>query len=163
MERTSGDGASGVYSAPELLEKGAVPDFRSDQFSLSVVWYEMLTLAIPYDGAGGRAGLAAIRSAFANKLLPPSKLANTKKEGMPRGLWRHIDAAICRGLALDPKGRFPSPRDWLNALDDIHYEFRRRTRLGGFNRVIADWLGNVVGYFPRRRPSDTTVEVDGDE
>jgi len=151
MKRTTGDGASGVYSAPELLEEGTVPDFRSDQFSLSVVWYEMLTLAIPYDGAGGKAGVSTMRSAFANKLLPPSKLAKRSQEGTPRGLWRHIDAAVCRGLALDPEGRFPSPRDWLNALDDIHYEFRQRKRLRGFNRVIADWLSKIVGYFPRPR------------
>ena len=53
--RTGGDGVSGPYSAPELLlESPTTPDFRSDQFSLSVIWYELLTGEIPFDGAGGK-------------------------------------------------------------------------------------------------------------
>ena len=55
-KRTAGDGASGIYSAPELLFDGRKPDFRSDQFSISVVWYQLLTGQIPYDGVGGKAG-----------------------------------------------------------------------------------------------------------
>lgn len=145
--RADGDGISGAYSPPELLEQGATPDFRSDQFSLSVVWYELLTLEIPYDGAGGRAGLAALRSAFASKLVPPSQARRKGGRGVPRGLWNLIDGAVCRGLALDPVGRFPSPRAWLDALDEIHYEFRRRGRLGVVNRLVAEWLEKLVGSF----------------
>ncbi len=153
--RGTGDGASGVYSPPELLDASCTPDFRADQFSLSVVWYELMTLTIPYDGAGGRAGVGSMRKVFAEKLAPPSRTAS--QTGVPRGLMRLIDKTVCRGLALDPAGRFPSPRDWLNALDDIHHEFRRRRRLGGINRVVTNWLEKIVGYFSNRGDKDTTT------
>lgn len=70
-----GDGISRgdatVYNSPELLLFGKrlnppkespdqsmhlLPDFRSDLFSISVIFYEMLTEKIPYKDMGGKAG-----------------------------------------------------------------------------------------------------------
>jgi serine/threonine protein kinase len=148
-QRTAGDGVSGVYTAPEILEQGAVPDFRSDQFSVSVVWYELLTGQIPYDAAGGNAGLAATRQAFENKFVPPSRIAAKMGDASPAA-WRLIDEALGRGLALDRDGRYPSRREWLDALDEIHAMFRSRRGLFGWNRFVADWL---TKFSAGRRPA----------
>ncbi|RIK76988.1 MAG: hypothetical protein DCC67_13190 [Planctomycetota bacterium] len=142
--RTPGDGASGPYTAPELLETQTTPDFRSDQFSLSVVWYELLTGQVPYDGAGGKAGLADLRAALAGTLIPPSRIPRANGH-VPKGLWKALDGAVCRGLALAPNDRFAQRRTWLDALDEIHVEFRQRQKLGGINRRVADWLGKWLG------------------
>ena len=53
--RSLGDGVSEFYSAPEQLRDNRFADFRSDQFSASVVFYELLTLDLPYEGLGGKA------------------------------------------------------------------------------------------------------------
>lgn len=138
-KRTAGDGVSGPYSAPELIDAGKTPDFRSDQFSVSVIWYELLTGEIPFDGAGGKAGLPEMRRAFAGKLIPPSRVAR-HAGNVPRGLWKKIDDALCRGLAFEPQARFADRRSWLDALDEIHFSFREKRRLGGFNRRVVEFL-----------------------
>lgn len=143
-KRTAGDGVSGPYSAPELIGAATTADFRSDQFSLSVIWYELLTGEIPYDGAGGKAGIEGMREAFAGKLVPPSRCAR-HAGNVPRGLWRAIDDAVCRGLSLEPRERFPERRSWLDALDEIHLALRQRKRLGGFNRRVVDFLMRWTG------------------
>lgn len=143
-KRTAGDGASGPYTAPELLETQTTPDFRSDQFSVSVVWYELVTGQLPYDGAGGKAGLAAMRIALANTLIPPSRMPRAKDD-VPKGLWNAIDGGVCRGLSLAPNDRFPQRRAWLDALDEIHGAFRQGQKLGGINRRVADWLTRWLG------------------
>jgi serine/threonine-protein kinase len=144
-KRTAGDGASGAYTAPELLETQNTPDFRSDQFSLSVVWYELLTGQVPYDGAGGKAGLEDMRAALANTLIPPSRILR-RNGNVPQGLWKAMDGAVCRGLALTPNERFPQRRAWLDAFDEIHVEFRQRQKLGGINRRIVEWLTKRLGH-----------------
>jgi eukaryotic-like serine/threonine-protein kinase len=67
-------------------------DERTDQYSLAALSYELLT---------GRRPLG---------LFPPPSRSN------PR-LSRELDAAILRGLAEEPKDRFPSVRDFVAALD----------------------------------------------
>jgi len=142
MTRDPGDGVSGVYTAPELL-MGGIPSARSDQFSVSVVWYEMLTRELPYDGVGGKAGLPTYRTTLEGKLIPPSELAKNAGH-VPRGLWKQIDSAVCQGLALDPDRRFPSRRPWLDALDQVQDEFRRRGTLRGWNLKVVDFLTRRV-------------------
>lgn len=59
IERTArrelGDGFHASYAAPELQGATGVIDGRADQFSASVVLYEMLTGQLPYQW-GGKAG-----------------------------------------------------------------------------------------------------------
>ena len=143
-QRSAGDGASGIYSVPELLFEGRTPDFRSDQFSVSVIWYQLLTGQIPYDGVGGKAGTPDRERVFAGKLISPSQSPAPSRD-VPRGLWKAIDDAVCRGLALNPENRFPDRRAWLNALDEIYVGFRRRNKLSGFNREVVELLSKITG------------------
>lgn len=137
--RDSGDGVSGAYAAPELQIEGGIPSFRSDQFSLSVIWYELLTGRLPYDGCGGRAGLPSQREALEATLVPPGRSARSGGP-VPRGLWSLIDATVCRGLAIEPDQRFPDRSAWLTPLDEIHHQFQRRRTLSGWNLRVVNWL-----------------------
>jgi len=142
-QKSPGDGVSIPYAAPEQLFSGGTPDFRSDIFSLSVVLYELLTLEIPFDGAGGQAGLPENRTEFAATYQPPSKFI-TDGHMLPAGCVPALDKILARGLALDPKDRFSDRSDWLRALDDLLFQFREGTRLGFFGRKfldLLDWWG----------------------
>jgi len=143
-QKSPGDGVSIPYAAPEQLFSGPTPDFRADYFALSVVLYELLTLEIPFDGAGGQAGLPENRSEFAATYQPPSKFI-TDGHMLPAGCVPALDKILARGLALDPKDRFSDRNDWLRALDDLLFQFREGTRLGFFGRKfleLLDWWGS---------------------
>lgn len=143
LRRDRGDGATAPYAAPEQLADVGLIDWRADIFALCVVWYELLTLAIPYDGLGGMAGLTDYRPQFAEKLIEPSKCARDAEQ-VPRAVWQRIDDAICRGLALDANRRYASPREWLDALDGIQRELRAPVTLSPPNRRILGWLERLV-------------------
>jgi len=142
-KKSPGDGVSAPYAAPELFGEGSV-DFRADIFSLSVVLYELLTLEIPFDGAGGQAGLPENRAAFSGKYRPPSELL-PDAHLLPGGVTRALDEFLRRGLALDPKERFSNKSDWLNAADQLLSDFREGTRLGFFGRAFLDLLDRFTG------------------
>ncbi len=138
-KKSPGDGISFPYAAPEQLSTDAVPDFRADIFSLSVVFFELLTLDIPYDGAGGQAGLPENRAEFAEKHQPPSKFI-TDGHLLPAGCVSMLDKILERGLALDRNARFSDRSDWLRAMDELLYQLRDGTRLGFFSRKFLDLL-----------------------
>jgi serine/threonine protein kinase len=143
-KKSPGDGVSFPYVAPEQLISDTVPDFRADIFSLSVVLFELLTLDIPFDGAGGQAGLPENRAEFSAKYQPPSKFI-TDAHLLPIGCVPILDKILERGLALDRNGRFSDRNDWLRAMDDLIFQFREGTRLGFFSRKflgLLDWWSN---------------------
>jgi serine/threonine protein kinase len=143
-KKSPGDGVSFPYVAPEQLMSDTVPDFRADIFSLSVVLFELLTLDIPFDGAGGQAGLRENRAEFSAKYQPPSKFI-TDAHLLPIGCVPILDKVLERGLALDPNGRFSDRNDWLRAMDNLLFHFREGTRLGFFGRKflgLLDWWSN---------------------
>lgn len=72
--RREGDGRSDQYAAPEILANQRAVDFRADYFSLGVVCYELLTLQVPYDGLGGRAGSVSSGAERDSLYVPPSTL-----------------------------------------------------------------------------------------
>jgi eukaryotic-like serine/threonine-protein kinase len=79
------------YVAPEQ-QYGLKIDDRADQYSLASLSYELLT---------GRHPLGLFS--------PPSRLNSA--------LSQEVDAVILRGLAEEPKNRFPSVREFATALD----------------------------------------------
>jgi serine/threonine-protein kinase len=145
--RDSGDGITKHYAAPETLDNPGAGDFRSDQFSLSLVFYELLTLELPFEGVGGQAGRQEYRASFEGKLVHPSELS-PDRERLPPGIWPAIDRLVTRGLAFDPGSRFGAPRDWLKEFDTIDAELRRGTRLGPINGLIVRWFD----WLARRGP-----------
>lgn len=149
--RDPGDGVTKHYAAPETLDDPRAGDFRSDQFSLSLVFYELLTLELPFDGVGGQAGQQQYRASFEGKLVPPSQLS-PDRERLPPGVWPTIDGLITQGLAFNPCDRFGAPRDWLKQFDTIDAELRRGTHLGPINGVFVRWFDWLLRRSPR--PTD---------
>jgi len=149
--RDPGDGESRYYPAPERLhdpqrDQGDTPmlDPRSDQFSATVVAYEMLTGARPYGEMGGEAGLRENRATYEPLYRPPSEFSPLRRRIPPR-IWRAIDEVIGRGLKLDPADRYPSRKPWLDALDDVYCELRRKTQVGPWHSklmVAIRWFGD---------------------
>ena len=143
-----GDGMTVPYSAPERIARHALEDFRGDQFSLSVVGYEMLTLEIPFDGAGGRAGLPDLAKSFAGTFIPPSRLI-AKPERLPEQSLQLLDELFVTSLALHPDDRFATRSQWLGAWDDLHRALQKGSRLTGFQQRVLDvieWFAHRVGY-----------------
>lgn len=93
------------YSAPEyaLNGKGSV---RSEQFSVAVVAYEMLTGKHPY---GEKYASAASPTSFARLKYTPAYQHNPM---VP--VW--LDGALKKALQLDPRRRYDSFSEWIQDL-----------------------------------------------
>lgn len=140
--RDPGDGTTHPYAAPELRQPGATVDFRSDQFSATVIFYELLTGKLPYQEMGGKAGWEEHRAEFASTFVRPSK-EHQKLNRLPSKVWRRIDRLVKTGLELDPDGRFPHGGIWRDAVDDIQYDLRRTRQLSPVNEFVlsvVDWF-----------------------
>ena len=147
--RQDGDGRSVAYASPEQQRHDPAIDFRADQFSASVVAYEMLSGVCPYGEQGGAAGLPENRSRYESLYRPPSCQCPVREQ-VPKRVWRLIDEVIGRGLQLDPGNRYPTSGQWLEVLEDLHCEMRRRTRFSRLDSAVlrtVRWLG---GRLPRK-------------
>jgi serine/threonine-protein kinase len=85
-----------AYMAPEHLA-GRRVDARADVFSLAASLYEMLTAALPFDGL--------------ERSRPPAPPSSHRPD-VPDA----VDAAVLRGLALDPSERFASAAAFAEAV-----------------------------------------------
>jgi serine/threonine-protein kinase len=96
-----------IYMSPEQASGDRDLDGRSDVYSLGCVLYEMLAGEPPFSGANPRAVMARhVRDA-----VPP--LATVRPD-----LPRHIDRAVLRALAKEPKDRHPTAQSLADALVD---------------------------------------------
>src|SRR5665213_118591 len=93
------------YMSPEQIAAKEVTG-RSDQFSLAVIVYEMLTGHRPFQGNSWASVMHAIISS------EPRALSEYRKE-----LGDAATEALRKGLAKDPLQRYASCRDMVNALD----------------------------------------------
>jgi hypothetical protein len=93
------------YMSPEQIEAHPV-DGRSDQFSLAVVAFELLTGAVPFRGES-LAGLAH------SIVYGPTPSARTANPQLPGG----VDAILERALAKSAKDRFPSCAEFVRELE----------------------------------------------
>lgn len=139
-----GDGITSPYAAPERLAGHALEDFRADVFSLWTVFYEMLTLEIPFDAAGGRAGIPTNINQFAGTFIPPSELI-PDRDRLPTSLLHKLDNLLRTGLALHPDGRFSTPKEWLNVVDRVG---KWAAGDEGKSGLLA-WLDRLVGSWKR--------------
>lgn len=135
------------YTAPEyfLGESGSV---ASDQFSLGVIAYQMLTGRLPY-GAGiarARTGVQMGRLAY----VP----ACVVREDVP--VW--LDGALRRAVNLDPRKRYEALSEFLHDLRNPNPGYLRPTPLIERNPHLF-WQGlafvllctNLVAVFFLRR------------
>jgi len=81
--RTEGDGHHRCYAAPELQIGSTRVTLASDQFSVSVLLFELLTLQLPYGGLGGKAGRPEFLPRTADTLVPPSQISPSCEQ-LPR-------------------------------------------------------------------------------
>ena len=91
-------GMTPVYAAPELFD--GRPSIHSDQYSLAIVYQEMLTGVLPFEGR------------------TTAQLAAQHLHGRPRldRLPAGDEPTIARALAKDPEQRFGGCRDMIEAL-----------------------------------------------
>jgi serine/threonine protein kinase len=108
--RLSG-GITALYAAPEMFRNAISP--TCDQYSLAIVYQELLTGVRPFNGKNARQLLLQHSTAEPN-LLP-----------LPEGDW----AAVARALSKDPQERFPT------CMDFVDQDIRRCLRALAFPHV----------------------------
>jgi len=92
------------YMAPEQVT-GEPLGPGTDQYSLSVVAYEMLTGRLPFQGDTP----AAVLTAHIRHPMPATR-------ELPGELSDHIDQVLRRGLAKSPRDRYPTVSEFVAAL-----------------------------------------------
>jgi len=98
------------YVCPEQIEDRD-PDARGDLYSLGVVFFEMLSGSLPYNGKTLAEILAAHRATPVPRLPEPLSA---------------YQPIIDRLLAKDPKDRYASAAEFLDALDALRTELTTR-------------------------------------
>lgn len=140
--RYQGDGKSDQYAAPEIIADSKSVDFRADYFSLAAVCYELLTLQVPYDGLGGRAGSAQYRSESDSLYVPPSSISREASR-LDLSIWQGIDTLLGRALQLEPQNRFTGGPEWLAAWDSLNDLIQRPQQQSPLDRLflrVVDWF-----------------------
>jgi len=150
-DRSEGDGISRAYAAPELQEGESLVDFRSDQFSATVLLYELLTLRVPYDGLGGQAGRKEFKASMSEKLDSPTA-QHPDRSRLPRSLCQAVDNVIRKGLQLEADSRFTSPNEWLDSIQAVSSQFTPQSQLSATNSrmtPVVEWCALMINRFRR--------------
>jgi hypothetical protein len=121
-----GGGATRAYMAPELAT-GRKPTVRADIYSLGVIFYEMLTSRLPYEGnlAGVIGGLTSARPVTSPRQHRPN-------------IHRHFEAVCLACLEKDPNERY---RNAAELVDDLACLLgnQRPKRYEGRLRGAKEW------------------------
>ena len=150
--RTEGDGHHRCYAAPELQCDPIPVTLAGDQFYVSVLLFELLTLNLPYGGLGGKAGRPEFVTRAADTLVPPSQISSSCHQ-LPRSLRYRLDALVLRGLSHNPDNRYPDHSTWLNDWQELLARLRITRELS----PIENKLTRVIGWFVR--PDDDQKHI----
>jgi TolB-like protein/tetratricopeptide (TPR) repeat protein len=93
------------YMSPEQATGSVTIDYRADQYALACVLYEMLAGHPPFFGGD-------LRATLARQVSDPPPPITTVRPGLPGA----VRQAVMRGLAKSPADRFPSAREFADAL-----------------------------------------------
>jgi serine/threonine protein kinase/TPR repeat protein len=99
------------YMSPEQASGDPHLDHRTDQYSLAVVGYHMLTGSVPFEGENTRAIL------FKQMMESPRSMRELVPE-VPEALMM----AVSRGMAKEPADRFPDIEAFSAALESASME-----------------------------------------
>ena len=94
-----------AYISPEQLGQGSVIDCRADIYALSVMLFEMVTGEVPFKADH------PLQTAMLRLTLDAPK-ASSKNSEVPA----LIDAAISKGMAKDPAGRFANMKEFIDMI-----------------------------------------------
>jgi tetratricopeptide (TPR) repeat protein len=136
------------YLSPERV-RGRPADAASDQFSFCVALYTALYRERPFDGTSLR---ELADNAEAGRIREPSRT---------RGVPRRVQRAVRRGLAGDPRARFPSLEALLAELAPPRRVLRIALPVAGaiaVASVIAAWAGAHAAD-PDRRCTGAAEEI----
>jgi serine/threonine protein kinase len=112
-----------AYMSPELC-RGEPQDYRSDIYSLGVLFFEMVTGQLPFH-ARGMIEMAMKHSAAP---VPSARRLNSLVPEV-------LDAIIRQMMAKSPEDRFQSAGDVLHMIDELMFELRL-ARLGLKNKPL---------------------------
>ncbi len=140
--RIEGDGHHRCYVAPEN-QAGLTPvTLAGDQFSVSALLFELLTLQLPYGGLGGKAGRPDFITRAVDTLVTPSQISASCKQ-LPRSLRDRLDVLVLCGLALRPNDRYPDHNTWLNHWKELSALFHITPELAPIENILT----RVIGWF----------------
>ena len=144
--REEGDGLNRCYAAPELSMNADPIGFLADQFSVSVLLYQLLTQQLPYGSMGGKAGHPNHIERAKDSLVAPSK-ASAACRKLPKSLRDAVDRVTTRGLALGAEERYRDRHAWLDDLFETAARFRFKPELP----PNEDALTRVIRWFFKPR------------
>jgi serine/threonine-protein kinase len=120
------------YSAPEQMQHGHSADTRSDLYSLAAVFYECLTGQPPFTGGG----LVDIIFKHINEPVPSIRRA---RPDVPPALEGFFE----RALAKQSASRYQTPREFVQALEDIQRSIQGPTTRSIQARLIVYTTGQT--------------------
>ncbi len=138
-------GLTPAFAAPELFD--GRPSATSDQYSLAIVYQEMLTGQRPFSGS------------------TPAQLAAQHIHGRPnlRPLPRVDQSVVARALSKDPTHRFASCVDFVNELAQADSRFSRPSAVSKVAARAAERHSSeqtmVLSDLPTTRSSEGIVKI----
>ncbi|MCA9711130.1 MAG: serine/threonine protein kinase [Myxococcales bacterium] len=94
-----------AYMAPELV-RGDAPDARADLYAVGIMAYQLLTGSVPFSGAN-------TFQVLLQQTSDPPRPPRTLVPELPPP----VDAFVLRSLAKDPRIRFQSAAEMIEAID----------------------------------------------
>ncbi len=140
--RVAGDGFHPGYAAPEMSDPTCTPTDLSDQFSATVVLFELLAHRLPFEELGGKAGLPQFREKFRG-YLPSVRAAIEERGDLPRHLIQQVEKLVATGLSLNSEKRFPTGAAWRDAVDLVSHRIQPGPRINGWSEFWISLIGSV--------------------